>query len=144
MPKFASTLHFSKYFTGIQLILLVGSIICVVSLPFAGWIKSALLMGILAYSVWNFYSHRQWQGIGQDKKGWYLQKNGEKGYITVSGDTTITHVVTLLRFRYQGKRWKHSCALFRDSMPLDVYRQLIVRIKYFNRERDIHHGSLGK
>ncbi len=136
MPKFESTLHFSKYFTFIQVILLMGALISTDALPFSGVIKSALVVCLVGYFLWNLYSHQTWQAIGQDKEGWYLQRSGEKTHITLSGDSTLTGWVSVLRFTRQENHFKQSCLIFRDALPADGYRQLFVRLKYFNRETD--------
>lgn len=111
--------------------MLFGSIISVCYLPFSGLTKTILMMSLLGYSLWNFYHHIQWQGIGQDIDGWYLKKAGEQIPIILSGDSTITSIVSILRFRQEGKFLKQSCVIFKDALSADMYRQLIVRIKYF-------------
>lgn len=131
MPKFESTLHLSNYFILIQAIMLFGSMISVCYLPFSGLIKAISIIGLLGYSGWNLYGHLQWQGIGQDMDGWYLQKAGEKIPISLSGDSTITSFVSILRFKQEGKFLKQSCMIFKDALSAVMYRELVVRIKHF-------------
>lgn len=136
MPKFESTLRRSNYFALLQSILLIGSLASVFYLLFSGLIKALLVFCLMSYFVWNLYSHRQWKGIGQDQNGWYIERRAEKNYVNLAGDSTVTGFVTILRFKRQEKYFKESCLIFRDSLPADLYRQLIVRLKYFNRETD--------
>lgn len=112
----------------------MGSLVSLFYLPFLGIIKVVLVFGVFTYFIWNISSQRKWHSIGQDRKGWYLQQSDEKSYITLAGDSTVTGLVTILRFTRQGKYLKESSMIFKDSLPADLYRQLIVRLKYFNRE----------
>ncbi len=128
MPKFESTLHLSKYFAVMQLIILAGSLIGVCYIPCLVWVKTILIMVVLGCSIQNFYSQMQWQAIGQDVNGWYLKKAGEKLYVTFLGQSTVTSMVSILCFSEEGKYLKQSCMIFKDAMPSDRYRQLVVML----------------
>ena len=131
MPKFESTLHFSKYFAFIQLFMLSGSLIITYFSNFSLLIKYLTTFSLLGYSFWNVYCQSRFRVIGHDNEGWYLEKAGEKFYVVLSGNSTVTSIVTLLRFTQKGKFLKQSCIIFKDTMPARIYSQLIVKIKYF-------------
>jgi len=96
--------------------------------------RITLMLGLVAYSIWNFYSNRQWQAIGHDANGWYLRKAGRFIPIIPLGDSTVTSFVSILRFK-QDKKWlKQSCIIFRDSLSDNDYRRFFVRMKYFKEE----------
>lgn len=128
MPKFVSTLHLSKFFVLIQCIMLIGSVISVCCLPFSVLTKGMLILSLLVYSAWNFYSNNQWRVIGQDIDGWYLEKAGERIFLNLCGESTVTSFVSILRFTRAETFLKQSCIIFNDAMPRDLYRQLIVRM----------------
>jgi hypothetical protein len=114
--------------------MLAGSLISVGYLSVSLLIKITLMLGLVAYSLRIFYSHKQWQAIGHDFNGWYLGKAGSLIPIVPSGDSTITSFVSILRFK-QDKKWlKQSCIIFRDSLSDDNYRRFLVRMKYFKEE----------
>lgn len=131
MQRFVSTLHFSKHFTAIQLIILLGSMASILYLPW-GWLNKALLIGmVIGYGIFNFYRQNAWDAIGHDADGWFLRKNDTQTGICLAGDSTVTPWMTVLRFHYTNKRRVQSYMIFKDAMPEEVYRQFIVRLRYF-------------
>jgi hypothetical protein len=130
MPKFESTLRFSNYFAFIQLVMLSGSVTMTLFLNFSLLIKMLACFLLCGYSFWIFYQQMRWQGIGHDTEGWYLQTVGEKIPVIFHKDSTVTSFVSIVRFK-PGKFLKPSCVIFKDSLPKDVYRELVVRIKYY-------------
>ncbi len=131
MQKFESTLHFSSYFAIIQGVILVGALACIFSLSIGPLFKSILVLGILGHGLWNIYRPLPWQIIGHDETGWYLKDGDKKIDIDIGGDSTVTSLVSILRFKLPEKRLKETLILFKDAMPTDSYRQFIVRMKYF-------------
>lgn len=130
MPKFESTLHLSKIFQYIQIVMLTGAVMSSYMI-FSLLINMLITFGLLGYCIWNFYSQAQWQAIGQDSTGWYFKKAGETFYVIFSGDSTVTALVCLLRFKPEGQFFKQSCLIFKDTMSADHYHQLRLRLKYF-------------
>jgi hypothetical protein len=128
MPKFESTLRFSRYFTGLQLILCMGSLLSLTQVFMPVSLKISLILSVLLYFLWNCYSHRQWQSIGHDDNGWYLEKNSKRIPVIPAGDSTLTSFVSILRFREDNKWFTQSCLIFRDSLSADNYRRFLVRI----------------
>lgn len=47
----------------------------------------------------------------------------------ILGDSTLTTVVSILRFRAVNGFRRYSCLIFRDSLLADEYRQLLVILK---------------
>ena len=134
MQKFESTLHLSNYYVLIQLILVVGSLASVAYLTVNGLIKCLLIFGVLGYGIWTIYRHFQWQVIGQDEDGWYLKSADKKIPIAVKEESTVTSLVSVLRFNLPEKRFTQSYVIFKDAMPMGNYRQFIVRMRFFKPE----------
>jgi hypothetical protein len=47
----------------------------------------------------------------------------------LSGDSTVTSLVVILRFIIPGSRFKCSCVIFKDALDLSVYRNLLVQLR---------------
>lgn len=106
------------------------AIVCYLS--FAWIIKIALILLALIYGGLAFHQQLQWQAIKHDENGWWLKHAGQEWNVEMSGDSTITGYVLVLRFNIPGKRWKKSCVIFRDAVVShDIYRQLIVRLRNY-------------
>jgi hypothetical protein len=135
MQKFASTLHLSKQFMLLNAILLSGSLAVVYYLPLAGLIKVVLSGILLSYTGYIFHKQMYWRSIKQDANGWWLCSKGHAFKAKISGDSTVTSYVTILRFTVPGAYWKQSCIIFKDAMQSDVYRQLVLRLRFFDAEK---------
>src|SRR5437879_12434526 len=131
MPKFESTLHLSRCFVLIQLVLLSVNILITCYLPFSWIVKIITILCLSGSSSWSLYRHLEWQAIGHDDNGWYLQKMGEKYYIVPLGESMVTSFVSIIRFSLPDKRFKQSHVIFKDAMTKDQYREFIVRVRYF-------------
>lgn len=115
--------------------MLFGSIAIVLYLPWLFFYKIMLLAILVSYSARTIHLQKQWQAIEHDSDGWYLLRQGEKISIQLAGDSTITPLVLILRFTLAEKRFKQTYALFKDSLQQDIYRQLIVRLRYFGQNK---------
>ncbi|HSW93861.1 MAG TPA: protein YgfX [Gammaproteobacteria bacterium] len=138
MQKFESTLHFSDIFIWIQGVMLIGSVAGVIYLNVPWWVKITLIAGLFAYAIYTLFFSNPFQRIGQDADGWYLKKAGQIVPIEPLPESTVTSIVSILRFRQDKKVLKQTCLVFRDSMPRDCYRQFIVRMRYFKKNRENH------
>lgn len=139
MQKFESTLHFSNSFVLTQSVMLMGSAAGIFYLDLPWFMTLALLSGLLAYVIRNGFIFNQWQRIGQDVHGgWYLKKGDQIFPLDPLGESTLTRTVSILRFKQPEKALKQTCLIFRDSMPHGAYRQFVVRMRYFKKNREKH------
>ncbi len=129
MQKLASPLRLSKLFIVMQMVMAVISIAIVCYLTEALLIKILLICGIVVYSYFILKNQLKWEAISHDTSGWSLRSAGENIPIEITGDSTVTHLVSVLRFKTQEKRRKEACIIFRDSLPENIYRQLIVQLR---------------
>ena len=131
MQKLESPLYLSRQFVLLHLIVLLGSlgVICYSSLPWL--VKLILLVLSVLYSGFILYQQQQWQFIQLDENGWQLQRGKERYAIDIAGESTVTSFVTVLRFRVPGNRFKQSCVIFKDTMEPEVYRRMVVCLRFF-------------
>lgn len=61
---------------------------------------------------------------------WLLMTSAGRFEATLKGDSTVTHLVSILRFKLEGQRFPLSCTVFKDSLPPDDYRRLVVAIRH--------------
>jgi len=135
MQELGSTLHHSKQFVLLHLVMLLGSLAMISYLSCAWKIKLLVIVGCVLYSVHILKRQRQWQYIRHDKSGWWLTSAGKECNIEISGDSTVTAYVTVLRFIIPEKKFKQTCVIFKDAMDADSYRKMVVRLRYFDSKK---------
>jgi hypothetical protein len=126
----------SKQFIVLILLVLLGTLAVVFSLPVSGWIKGLLMIAILYYGLSILWTTGFIKGP-YSIKGLRLRLDGSgilycspqppEGIIT--GESIVTTYVCVLCFTMLGKPNKRTCILFNDSLEKDVYRQLLVMLK---------------
>lgn len=62
---------------------------------------------------------------------WLLQTSKRVVEGEILGDSTVTSLVSVLRFRLYGQYLTRSCVLFRDSLLPDQYRQLMIILRMY-------------
>lgn len=60
---------------------------------------------------------------------WVIFINNTEIAASLLGDTTVTGVVSVLRFRVAHRMRPYSFVIFRDTLLADQYRQLLVILK---------------
>jgi len=137
MQKLEIKLKASKQFFGLNLFLMLGAMIIVLSLPVNFLVKLLLLTGVISYASFNFYYFVFLKGLNSpqilkhDRNGWsVITRKGEFDVILL-GDSTVTQFISILRFRYLQTQSTLSCIIFQDMLPKQHYRQLQVRIWNF-------------
>jgi len=131
MQKFESTLHFSKQFFLVQTLIVLLSVGSSLLIAMAVPLKLVVVLCVLRYVAINLCSNNRYRAIGHDENGWYLIEQNRKVYIDFQNGSTITTIVSVIRFKLPQKFLKQSIVFFKDSMPHDSYRKFIVRVKFF-------------
>lgn len=135
MQELGSTLHLSKQFVLLHLVMLLGSLALIGYLSCAWEIKVLMMVVCVVYSAYILKYQRQWQSIRHDKNGWWLTSAGKECNIEIIGDSTVTAYVTVLRFIVEGRKFKQACVIFKDSMEADAYRKMVVRLRYVDSKK---------
>ncbi len=129
------TLQPSRYFMWLLLLIHMGTMLLIISLPLKWWAEvliALVLLASLAYYIEKHVCHRLAKAIKSltylDKHVWCLtQRNGAKLNAILLGDSVVTSHLLILNFKIQlpskigGKR---SVIVFNDSMNRIAFRQL--------------------
>ncbi|MGY4531338.1 toxin CptA [Pseudomonas sp. TE3786] len=96
---------------------LLGALLCVVH---AGWLWLSRASGFSA--------------IRHDADGWYLWRPAD-GWQSVQlrPDSLALPLLIVLRFRLPGQWWVRGLCIPRDALPVEVHRQLRVKLKFTRR-----------
>lgn len=122
------------------LILISGALLisvgCVISLSAGMWMKLASLIWVVIYSGHLFWRYGLLRtkcsitSIRRHSDGRWLLHTPQQNYAAeLRGDSTVTGLVSVLRFRVAQRRWPVSCVVFRDSLERGLYRKLLVVVK---------------
>lgn len=136
MLDLAFRLKPSKNYILFMLTVLVLSIIIILVLPFDLGIKC---LGLLLSCGYGSYVVRQF-GLLQNKHSitaiqrqndgcWILHTNKKTYHAKLSGDSTVTSLVSILRFRIPSRLFKKTCIILSDSLHPDDYRRLLIALK---------------
>ena len=136
MPNNHIQVSVSKQFLILMIMLLLMTMLIICFLSCAGWIKVVLIALVIMYGRRMLFQHvlllspSSIIGISQDSYGWHLHtKDNARHTVSLSGDSTVTNYVSVLRFADSIKACKYACILFRDSFDcLDAYRQFILML----------------
>jgi hypothetical protein len=123
-------------------VILAASVLILLSLPLGLAAKS------LAFAVLTAYgSHIFWRyGLLRHKHAvtgirclgdgsWHLETRAGMRAAELSGDSTVTGLISILRFRTGTGLLKHSCIVLRDSfVQPDCYRQMLVILRMKRQE----------
>lgn len=135
MQELIINLNVSKQFVTLILITILSSLAIVVYLSLPIWIKLLLAISILTYGsqiVWKHGLLKHPKSITQiiiDQSEYFLADHHQVYLVTISGDSTITTTLCVLRFLLPNQRLKSSCIIFKDMMQADDYRRLLVLLK---------------
>lgn len=71
-----------------------------------------------------------------DSDGWQFHEGSTRWQARVLGDSTVTQCLSVIRFEpIEPAGKKRSCLIFKDAMHPQQYRELIVRLRYFQKEQ---------
>jgi hypothetical protein len=117
-------------------LMLLGSAVIALMLPVQFWLRTLIFAVLIVYGAQIFWRYAWLRSknsviklINLTGKRWELTIHGETVEGILRGDSTITTVVSVLRFDISGSRWPLSCMVFRDSLRGDDYRRLISTIR---------------
>ena len=132
MQRIDILLKASRLFIGlIGLMVGISLYLIVFCLDMVWPLKMVLMVGVLIYGGWvirpNSIMGLQLMGDGT----FYLRSALGMQEAKITGDSTVTTLVCVLRFKVLDGRWKRSCVIFRDSVSQEVYRQLLVWLRCF-------------
>ncbi len=136
MQKIDIRLKPSRQFISLIALVWVGSAGCMMSLSIPWFLKILFIISGLVYG-----SRILWvSGLMMSSSsiiGLQLLADGSCSLqypmhtmaAEVKGDSTVTTALCVLRFSVQGKRWKTSCIIFKDSLEREIYRELLVWLR---------------
>ncbi len=137
MPDRVFSIKPSISYIVILTLFIIGSLAVVLSLPLGLSAKLGLFIAVAVYGaqlIWReglLKSRFAVTAIEQRPDGvWVLEIRAQRHEAVLRGDSTVTHLASVLRFHIPGQRFPLSCTLFRDSLAPDAYRQLTVAIRH--------------
>lgn len=131
----------SKQFIFLMLIMMFISIISVSFLNAMFLVKQLLIIIVLIYGsqvLWKYglLQHKNSIiGLSFNAEGWKVHLPGKVLLAELSGDSTRTKLVSILRFSIAGERLKRSCVIWRDAITQDEYRRLGVIAKWVKSKK---------
>jgi hypothetical protein len=136
MQNIDITIKPSKLYIGFIFSTLCVSGYAVYYSPLWTWSKILLIFLAICYGLHLFFRHvflctdNSILGIRLLSNGSWMLFTKEKAMTgELSGDTTVTHLVVILRFIISGSWYKHSCVIFQDALDPAVYRNLLVQLR---------------
>jgi hypothetical protein len=135
MPAIDINLRVSSLFLSLLLVVASFSLLFIFTLPLSLFLKSVLVIGVLIYSLDIFWRHGLLKSrhvitrISFNATGWQVWKQDEKLAVELCGDSTVTNLVAVLRFKSPNNKSKYSSLIFFDSLPPEGYRQLMVLLR---------------
>jgi len=85
---------------------------------------------VFIYGAW-IIKPKEYEAFFHDGRQWYLSRSGQQYPSILLGSSTITTLACVLRFSLEAKKKVFSCVVFKDSINIDQYRQLLVRLRAF-------------
>lgn len=132
MQNIVFKLHPSKVYCTLLALVLIASAGIAFNLPIHFLLKSILLFVLMGYGAHIFYRyallHAKLSIVGVNKlEGRTWQVTTQMGVIDAQlrGDSTVTAIVSILRFDFPQKRWPVVSIVCRDSLAPEQYRQLV-------------------
>lgn len=115
----------------------LGSLVVILAQPLGVSLKLLLFIGAMVYGaqlVWRNGFLRGKSAIiainALPDNKWVLTTRANRYETTLRADSTVTHLVSILRFQCPGRYFPLSCTVFRDSLEPDEYRQLTVSMRH--------------
>ncbi len=112
------------------------SCVIVIILPITVYFKIPIMIALLWYGSWILFrfgflksTHSIIQIKRQQDNSWLVHTTMATYVANLRGDSTVTQVVSVLRFQIQNNRFPLSCLVFCDSLPYDCHRKLLVVLR---------------
>lgn len=129
-------LYPSKQYLILIGLMLILSLAAIFSLTFPLWAKGLLLLVVFAYLAhiyWHFACLKAAFSITELKhieaKQWQLRSPSGIYEAVLRGDSTVTGLVSVLRFEVQDSGAKLNCLVFPDSLQPFEYKQLLLILR---------------
>lgn len=125
----------SKQFIFLMIVVIVGSLGNIYYVPLSFTIKLLLTVFTLSYGgfiIWKYGLLTHPHSIVKlvhDKQGWQVREQRKFYPVKLSGDSTLTTHLCVLRFIIPNKRFKRSCVIFKDAVEQDQYRKLLIALR---------------
>ena len=135
MHKIDINFRVSAQFNILLLMVILGSMLIILTLPTWILIKALLLTCTLIYGTSIFWrygflnSKQAVLGLKLNQDGWFLRYNSGVTGVELCGESTITLFACVLRFKLPNESKKSSCVVFNDSLKPDDYRRLVVQLR---------------
>ena len=136
MPDQTFKLQPSILYTSMLAVMILMSVFILIMLPLPGWMQGVLSFFLLVYGVvvirrYGMLSAKSaiiaLKKITANK--WQIETRNGVYEGELLGDSTITKLVSVLRFKVQG-RAPIVCIVWKFSLAGDGYRQLLVALKF--------------
>lgn len=115
---------------------IITSLIITLLLPIPGWVRWPVLLLLFLYGIHLIRQHALLTAPDSvlgfkklDESRWQIITHRAVYEGKLLGDSLVSQVVSVLRFSVQGKRTPLSCVIWRNSLPSDDYRKMIVLLK---------------
>jgi hypothetical protein len=136
MQNLEFKLQISKTYCILLAIVFLMSGIIVIVLPAPVWLRAILLAALFGYALHTFWRYALLKSelsiLGLKKleaKHWQLTTNKGVVEAELRGDSTVTTLVSVLRFDLPGRKLPIVSIIFRDNLGADVYRRLIGMVR---------------
>jgi hypothetical protein len=135
MHRIDINLRVSRIFFGLIFLTLLSSISLIATLPLTLLSKILLLCVTLIYGLHILWRHGFRKGpkaitsFHLDKNGWHCTTAGRILSVELSGHSTVTSLVSVICFNLPATKKMLSIVVFRDALPLTLYRSLIVEMR---------------
>lgn len=137
MQRIDIKIQHSRIFLGLISFITIASMAIVISLNLNGLSKVVLSLSALSYGGWILWKDGLRKGVNSIQGLQFLPdgscvvrySSGEH-MAQIQGDSTITTLVSVLRFKVPQNR-QASIVIFKDAVSPEIYRQLLVWLKCF-------------
>lgn len=126
----------SRHYLMLMLAILIISLNILLLLPTVYWMKMIGFVLLVAYGfsiLWQYVLLRNRNSIIAIKKQsdghWLVRTNQYHYEVELCGDSVVTGLVSILRFRSPKSFWRKTAIIFRDSLGDEQYRRLLVVLK---------------
>jgi hypothetical protein len=125
----------SKIFSTLVVAVILSTLVIILTLPLHILWKLALIVVICSYGLMILKNECLLMGkhsihsIFLNNEGWWITMADVKTPAIVWGDSTLSAFASVVRFKIPASKRKYSCVIFRDAVPLDDYRRLMVLLR---------------
>lgn len=126
----------SLWYALLLLLFIIASLIITLLLPVPGWVRWPLLFLLFLYGMHLIRQHALLTAPDSilgfkklDESRWQIVTRRAVYEGKLLSDSLVSQVVSVLRFSVAGKRAPISCVVWRNSLPSDEYRKMMVTVK---------------